>query len=143
MQFATREAMIKKFGERELIQLTETEAPYLNEINEDKLKDALDAANSEIESYIASRYTLPLQIVPPFLQALACQMTRYHGNSLVMTEKSPIKMQYDAAIKTLKEIAKGTLQLGGSPVGESAPIQSSNNSVVMTIGRHDFGGRGW
>ena len=43
----------------------------------------------------------------------------------------------------LKEISKGTIALGGSPVGESSPVQTSNNSVVLSVGRRDFGGRSW
>jgi phage gp36-like protein len=36
---------------------------------------------------------------------------------------SSIKVRYDAAIKTLKEISKGTIQIGGSPTGEASRNQ--------------------
>ena len=39
--FATVEAMKSKFGEKELIELTDNEAPYQDEINLDKLNAAL------------------------------------------------------------------------------------------------------
>ncbi|MDR8274174.1 DUF1320 domain-containing protein, partial [Acinetobacter baumannii] len=39
--YATADAMIAKFGECELIQLTDNEAPYLEVINYDKLNKAL------------------------------------------------------------------------------------------------------
>lgn len=64
--YATAAAMIAKFGERELIQLTDNEAPYLEVINYDKLNKALQHANSQIEGYLVGRYKLPLQTVPPF-----------------------------------------------------------------------------
>ena len=48
--YATVKAMKLKFGERELIQLTETEPPYLGEINMDKLNSAMNEANSEIDA---------------------------------------------------------------------------------------------
>lgn len=141
--FATLEAMTEKFGERELIRLTDNEKPYQDVINMDKLNAAMDEANSEIEGYIAARYSLPLQTVPPFLKSLACHMARYHACTGVMSDNDPIKTRYENAVKSLKEISKGTIALGGSPVGESTPVKTSNNSVVMNIGRHDFGGHGW
>lgn len=141
--FATLEAMTEKFGERELIGLTDNEKPYQDVINMDKLNAAMDEANSEIEGYIAARYSLPLQTVPPFLKSLACHMARYHACTGAMSDNDPIKTRYENAVKSLKEISKGTIALGGSPIGESTPVKTSNNSVVMNIGRHDFGGRGW
>ena len=44
MSYATVDAMLKKFGERQLIELTDNETPYTGQINMDKL----DAANEEI-----------------------------------------------------------------------------------------------
>ena len=141
--FATLEAMIEKFGERQLIELTDNEQPYQDVINMNKLNAAMNEANSEIEGYISSRYSLPLQTTPPFLQSLACHMTRYHACTGAMSDNDPIKTRYENAVKSLKEISKGTIALGGSPVGESSPVQTSNNSVVLSVGRRDFGGRSW
>ncbi|OTG87697.1 hypothetical protein B9T31_04150 [Acinetobacter sp. ANC 4558] len=141
--FATVQSMLEKFGERELIQLTDTQEPYTDQINLIKMQAALDEANSEIEGYIAGRYSLPLQTIPPFLQSLACHMARYHACTGAMSDNDPIRTRYENAIKSLKEISKGAIALGGSPAGESEPLKTANNSVVMTIGRHDFGGKGW
>lgn len=141
--FATVEAMKSKFGEKELIELTDNEAPYQDEINLDKLNAALSEANSEIEGYLAARYALPLQPVPPFLESIACHMTRFHASTGAMSDNDPIKTRYHNAIKTLKEISKGLIALGGTPTGEAAPVKTASNNVMMTIGRHDWGGRGW
>lgn len=141
--FATLEAMRKKFGERELVELTDIEKPYTDQINLDRLESAMQQANSRIEGYIAARYTLPLQTVPPFLEAIACDMARYYAHTGAMAENSPIKTRYEDAIETLKEIKKGAMQIGGSPTGEAAPVQSSNNAIVMSNNRKDFGGRNW
>lgn len=84
--YATVDGMLKKFGERELIQLTDTEAPYEDVINYDKLNAAMIEANSEIDGYLASRYQLPLPAVPPFLEAIACNMARYHACTGAISE---------------------------------------------------------
>ena len=141
--FATVQLMRDKFGERELIQLTDIEQPYTDQINLTKLQAALDAANSEIESYLVGRYELPLQTPPAFLIALACDMARYHACTGAMSDNDPIKNRYETAVKTLKEISKGTIGIGGTPVGEAKPLETSSNNVMVQVGRRDFGGRGW
>lgn len=141
--YATVDAMLKKFGERELIQLTDTEAPYEDVINYEKLNAALAEANSEIDGYLASRYQLPLPAVPPFLEAIACNMARYHACTGAISENNPIAIKYQNAIKSLKEIAKGTVAIGGKPAGDAAPVQTSSNNVMYHVGRHDWGGNKW
>ena len=141
--YATVDAMRRKFGDSELIQLTDNEAPYLNAINMDKLNGAMQEANSEIDAYVGSRYALPLHIVPPFLVEIGCNLARYYAVTGDLSENDPIKNRYESSIKTLTKISKGELILGGSPVGESKPFQSSSNNVMFTVGRRDFGNGGW
>lgn len=117
--YATVDAMRRKFGDSELIQLTDNEAPYLNAINMDKLNGAMQEANSEIDAYVGSRYALPLHIVPPFLVEIGCNLARYYAVTGDLSENDPIKNRYESSIKTLTKISKGELILGGSPVGES------------------------
>ena len=87
--YVTADAMIKKFGENELIQLTDNVQPYKDVINYDKLNAAMQEANSEIDGYLMGRYKLPLQIVPPFLESIACHMARYHACTGAMTDDDP------------------------------------------------------
>ena len=141
--YATVEAMQRKFGESELIQLTETEPPYLDAINMDKLNAAMQEANSEIDAYVGSRYPLPLQLIPPFLTEIGCNLARYYAVTGDLSENDPIKNRYESSIKTLTKISKGELTLGSSPAGESKPVQTSSNNVMFGVGRRDFGNEGW
>ena len=141
--YATVDAMLRKFGESELIQLTDTEAPYEHVINYDKLNAAMVEANSEIDGYLAGRYKLPLPAVPPFLESIGCHMARYYACTGAISENDPIKTRYDNAVKSLKEIAKGTIAVGGTPAGEAAPVKTSSNNVMFQVGRHDWGGNKW
>lgn len=140
--YATVEAMQLKFGETLLIRLTDTEKPYQGVINMDKLNAALEEANSEIDGYL-SRFPQPLQIIPPFLKNIACNMARYHACTGALTENDPIKIKYNSAVKTLKDIAAGHVGLGNAPAGESKPVQTSSNNVMFGVGRRDFGNGGW
>lgn len=141
MSYATAEAMILKFGEREIIQLTDNEEPYQNVINHDKLNAAMEAANSEADGYL-SRFPLPLSFVPPFLTHAVCDIARYYALNGAMSENDPIKIRCTEARKTLKDIANGVLRLGGAPAGEAKSVETAN-TVVYAVGRRDFGGRGW
>lgn len=141
--YATVDAMRRKFGERELIQLTDNEQPYTGQVNMDKLNAALSEANSEVDAYIASRYALPLSPVPPFLINIACNLARYYAITGDLSDNDPIKTRFDGSIRTLSKIAKGEIGLGGTPAGDASPTKSSANNVVFTVGRHDFGGRSW
>lgn len=143
MSYVTVEAMRLKFGEHELIQLTDTEQPYQDAINMDKLNAAMQEANSEIDAYVGSRYPLPLQVMPPFLVNIGCNLARFYAVTGDLGENNPIKTRYDASIKTLTKISKGELTLGGAPAGDSKPVQTAANNVMFVVGRHDFGGRGW
>ena len=141
--YVTVAAMRDKFGERELIQLTDTEAPYQDVINIDKLNRAMQEANSEIDAYVGSRYPLPLQLIPPFLTEIGCNLARYYAVTGDLSENDPIKNRYESSIKTLTKISKGELTLGSSPAGESKPVQTSSNNVMFGVGRRDFGNEGW
>ena len=141
--YATVEGMKRKFGESELIQLTETEPPYLDAINMDKLNAAMQEANSEIDAYVGSRYPLPLQLIPPFLTEIGCNLARYYAVTGDLSENDPIKNRYESSIKTLTKISKGELTLGSSPAGESKPVQTSSNNVQFAVGLRDFGNGGW
>ena len=141
--YATVEGMKRKFGESELIQLTETEPPYLDAINMDKLNAAMQEANSEIDAYVGSRYPLPLQLIRPFLTEIGCNLARYYAVTGDLSENDPIKNRYESSIKTLTKISKGELTLGSSPAGESKPVQTSSNNVMFGVGRRDFGNGGW
>lgn len=141
--YATVKAMKLKFGETILIRLTDTERPYQGVINMEKLNSAMQEANSEIDAYVGSRYPLPLQVIPPFLTEIGCNLARYYAVTGDLSENDPIKNRYESSIKTLTKISKGELTLGSSPAGESKPVQTSSNNVQFAVGRRYFGNGGW
>lgn len=141
--YVTVEAMKRKFGETILIRLTDTEKPYQGVINMEKLDAAIQEANSEIDAYVGSRYPLPLQTIPPFLVNIGCNLARYFAVTGDLSENDPIKNRHESSIKTLTKISKGELTLGGSPAGESKPVQTSSNNVMFSVSRRDFGNGGW
>ncbi|RSN77900.1 gp436 family protein [Acinetobacter haemolyticus] len=137
MSYVTVEAMLAKFGEKELIDLT-SNGGFSIEINFDKLQLALDAANSEIDGYLSSRYQLPLKVIPPFLVSLGCDIAHFHASVGETLETTRTKTRYEIAVRNLINISKGLVALGGAPAGASAPAPSSSNNVMWSVGRNDF-----
>ena len=143
MSYVTTNAMLAKFGEHELIALTDNEQPYTGQINTMKLQAAIDSANSEIDGYLAGRYSLPLASAPAFLTSLGCDMAHFHGSVGDTQETERTKTRYAIAVKNLTNISKGLISLGGAPAGASAPAQTSSNNVMWGVGRRDFGSKNW
>lgn len=140
--YATLEAMVNKFGEREIIALTDRGPPFTNTINNDVLNDAIETVNGEIDSYIGSRYAVPLNPVPKVLTQQACDMVRYYLTGAAATATDDITSRYNNAIKFLTRVNKGELTLGGMP-NEAGVAQTTSNTAQMSSGGRVFGRDGW
>lgn len=114
MTYATQQNMIDRFGERELIELTDR--ANAGTINATVLGQALADADAEINAYLTSRYTLPLASVPPVLVKFAADVARYQFYNARASEQ--VKARYDDAIKFFKMLANGSVSLGLDPVNQ-------------------------
>jgi len=119
MPYATRQEMIDRFGEAELIQLTDRAEPLTNAIVDSVLDAALADADSEINGYLQARYSLPLATVPLLVQKLSRTIARYNLYDKFAPEK--IEKDYNQAMSTLKLISNGGVQLGLDEAGGSTP----------------------
>ena len=68
MAYATQSDLVDKFGELELIQLTDFDTPAAGGIVASRVDAALARASGVVDSYLAARYQLPLAEVPPAIQ---------------------------------------------------------------------------
>lgn len=139
--YATKQDLINKFGQREVIALTDRE-PYQHAINDEVLDNAIAAVCAEIDSYISPRYPTPLNPVPKILSFMACDMVRYYLTGAAATETDPIAMRYKNAIKFLVSVGKGEVTLGGMPESKGV-AQTVSNTVQMVSGGRVFGRGGY
>lgn len=109
--YANRLAMIDRYSEGELIQLTDR--ARLGVIDDAVLDQALLDADAEIDGYLAVRYTLPLASTPPVLLRIACDVARYRLYDDAATEE--VRNRYTDAVKWLAAIARGLVSLGMPP----------------------------
>jgi len=142
MTYATLITMTSQFGEHDLIDVTDTEDPYAGVINMTRLQLAMDAANSEVDGYICTRYTVPVDPAPPFLVKVACDIARYHlvTGAARVTERDQVR--YESAIKTLTNLSKGIISLG-APLPNMEPVPTQKDEILIKNVRPNDWGRTW
>jgi phage gp36-like protein len=111
MSYAAKANMLARFGEPEVIALTDR--ANLGVVDDTVLAGALAEADAEIDPYLAPRHTLPLASVPKILTGFACDIARYRlCGSGGVTETEEIRNRYKDAVKFLEKVAEGKIGLG-------------------------------
>lgn len=108
MPYATQSNLIERFGKQELVDILPGEGPET--INDSLVLVALEDASNEIDSYLAERYTLPLDVVPPILVQVACDVARYKYYACDVTDE--VEKRYTARLEWLGKVAEGDAGLG-------------------------------
>jgi len=121
--YCTQQNLIDRFGQLEIIQLTDRSTPPAGTINATVLNKAISDAEAEINSYLTG-YALPLATVPANFERMACDMTRYYLYEDRVIEQ--VKKRYDDAIKYLTQVGKGVIQLGPDTAGTVAEVASDS-----------------
>lgn len=137
--YATKQDMIDRYSERELIELTDRAEPYTDAIVDTVLDKALADAGIEIDSYIARKYDLPLASTPPMLNRHACTIAWY----ILHRGRHPdeVRDQYKDALSWLKDVADGRVELdvaGSRP--DSAPADARVEGPDKTFSRDTLEG---
>lgn len=114
MTYASQQNLIDRFGEQELIELTDH--AQTGAINATVLGQALADADAEINAYLTSRYTLPLASVPPILVKFAADVAYYQFFDARVPEQ--VEKHYENAIKFLRLLASGAVSLGLDPANQ-------------------------
>ncbi|MFW5920921.1 MAG: gp436 family protein [Polyangiales bacterium] len=109
MPYATVQDLVDRFGEKEILQLTDRD--HTDEIDTEVAEQALDDASAEIDGYLdARRFKLPLEDVPRVLTRAAADIARYRLYATQAPET--VKDRYEATLSWLKMLARGDVQLG-------------------------------
>lgn len=125
MSYATRQALVDRYGEAELIRLTDVER--LGIVEEDRLLAALESTNAMIDAFLSGAgYNLPLIPMDASVVDAACAICRF---KLFRYEAVPEAIEAkDAAIDYLTRISKGTVSLVGQ---NDAPKSAVSGSVAL------------
>jgi len=87
----------------------------------DVIEHAIASAASEIDGYLASRLTTPLDPVPPVIKKYAGDLAIYNLYARRSDSISDIRKQrYETAIKFLRAVSEGKIHLGSILSAEQA-----------------------
>lgn len=136
MSYATTEDMEKRYGQKELVQLTDRE--NVGRLDESVLSEALADASAECDSYMAGRVVLPLTFVPPVLLRAVCDIARFRLYGVRAPEE--IRNRYKDAVSWLRDVASGKAVVQGAPV-PSAPRSGINVAAPGEVFTADVLGR--
>lgn len=139
MVYASQANLVTLVGEQELINLTDRVNVPPSAIDAAVVDRALRAADSEIDSYIGTRYGLPLASVPDIIQDQACVIALYKLNTVSMPED--VADRYKDAIRWLRDVQAGKASVPGLSESSQAP---SGGVVIVESSPRLFarGGRG-
>lgn len=129
MSYAVLQDMLDRGYSAELIEITDTTNSPPTTIDALKVQDALDDATAEINSYITATNTpTPLNPVPRVIVTRCVQIGRY----LLWRDRASEKVQadYDAAVKWLKQLAAGQVQLGDNVAPTEEPAQATPQIIT-------------
>lgn len=133
MPYAAQADMVSRFGESEVIQLTDR--ANIGEIDAAVLASALASAEQEINAYCDARYTVPFLTVPIIVRDFSCDIARYRLCGAEVVETDEIRNRYKDAIKFFENVAKGVISLGlnvaNQPQVQSAGVLVKSNSPVF------------
>lgn len=140
MTYALKANMIARFGEPEVITLTDR--ANLGVVDDTVLAGALAEADAEIEPYLAPRHTLPLTNVPKILVGFACDIARYRLCGAGVTETEETRKRYEDAVKFLVKVARGEIGLGldATNVAPAAPSSVQVSAPPRVINSDSMAG---
>jgi phage gp36-like protein len=126
MPYATQQDLIDRFGELELIQLTDRADLPPDSIDSVIVGRALGDATGLIDGYLAKVCKLPLSAVPDVLVRICADIARYFLRGETADKDSVVARAYNDAVSWLKDVARGLITLD---VDGIAPAQAGGGSV--------------
>lgn len=136
MAYATLDQLVSLFGAEEIRTLSDRQGTGI--LNEEVVRDALERASSEVDSYLADRYATPLSEavpLPPVVASVTGDIARYRLTGGDIRDTDPIRERYVKALKWLRDVADGRASVPGLP-----PAAEEGGAVVLEAGVRPWDG---
>lgn len=130
--YATVQDIIDRYGEEALLLLADRDGD--GTVDQEVVDRARADAGALIDSYLATKYELPLTTMPPVLVPLAVDIIVYRLASEADVATEERRQRYDDALATLTRISKGAVSLGLAD-----PPAQSPGGVMITSQPARFG----
>ncbi|MBL1321514.1 MAG: DUF1320 domain-containing protein [Methylophaga sp.] len=132
MTYCTQQNLIDRYGNQELLLIIDRDQD--GTLDSAIIDLAIADAAAEIDSYLATVYTLPLSSTPAVLTIYACDIARYRLYDDRTTDE--VKDRYEKAIKWLTKVAEGKVTLGDT--GGQDSDSSHATTVRQGVSKHDW-----
>jgi phage gp36-like protein len=129
--YATIQDLTDRFGAAELVYHTDKASPPTGAPDADALGRALGDAAAVIDSYLSSRYRLPLAQVDPVLTKIACDLARANYQGDAIERDGVVVANQKAALAALRDLADGRSRLQA----EGVPAAVSGGVAFASAGR--------
>lgn len=128
MSYCTQSQLTDRVGSAMLIALTDRADVPTGGVVTAVLDRAIADADAVIDGYLAGRYSLPLASTPALITDLsqAISLWKLH----VSEPEAKVKADYDAAIRSLRDIAQGVIRLTDVAGIESATSGASGVQIT-------------
>ncbi|MDZ7655606.1 MAG: DUF1320 domain-containing protein [Sulfurimicrobium sp.] len=134
--YATIVDMIARFGEEQLVQLTDRLGSGV--LDETVIDQAIADASALVDGYLSGRYPVPLSPAPAILVGYACDLARYNlFPDANLDDVNTVRIRQRDAIRFLEQVGQGKLSLGMTPVATTSLPQFSESQKVF--GRSERG----
>lgn len=121
MAYCTKQDLIDRFSERELIQLTDRTNTPATTIDDTVVARAIADASALADGYLAKVYTLPLVEPPTVLTKLVADVARFFLHGRGVEKDSPIRAAYSDAVAYFRDVSRGLIQLVEPDTGTAPP----------------------
>jgi phage gp36-like protein len=126
MSYVTKQGLVERFGEVELVQLTDRTNIPVSTIDDAVVGRAIADASAFADGYISKAIALPLAVAPPALGKAVADIARYYLHGSSADKDSQVTRAYNEAVSFLRDVAKGVVQLGD---GITTPAPAGGGQV--------------
>lgn len=128
MAYSTNDDLYERMDEQLVVQLTDDANTGV--VNESVLADKRDTCHELVNSYLRGQYTVPMDPAPKLLADVEADLLvdKLYSRRPNMQKPESVKDDYNAAMDTLKAIAKGTIQLEDQPDIQAGDIRTNKKS---------------
>tara|TARA_R100001129_G_scaffold173048_1_gene144165 strand:+ start:341 stop:772 length:432 start_codon:yes stop_codon:yes gene_type:complete len=120
LTYVTQQQLIDRFGEKELIQLTDRVNRPATTIDDTVVDGAIADAVALVDGYVGKVYKLPVSPVPTVLTRMSADIARYYLHGKSADKDGPVHRAYLEAVAWLKDVSKGLVSIDADGV-VSAP----------------------
>lgn len=131
MSYAAESDIAARYGNNLLLTIADPDGA--GAVNAALVTQALSDADELIDSHLQERYQLPLTNVPSLLVALAVDIAVYR---IAVLPTDEMRNRYQDALRLLRGIATGTVQLGAQPIPQTTGQQANLISPPRVFGRN-------